>query len=335
MKLSKKNQFALECFLVLLILSLTVLMNRIVGFKIIVLNLYFLPALLGAFFMGRYRAGVLALFSVVCVTIVAGWDLEQFATTWNPLSTGLAITIWAAALGLTTMLAGTLSDERTTQITELHEAYFGVIEVLSKYLHSVQPNMEARPLRIADLSQQMGVYFRMSERELDDIRVASLLQEMDHIEITARVVRRALGTAESTSQRTAESTFHATDLVQSLGSVINGALPLLCRFDESMNGTDADQLNVNVISPPLGAQIIRTAREFDRLVYGQSADRSNDPVVILTEMQAGLHGVHLLELLSALEHVIQRQNRSEAKARARVASKTKAVIATPPTSTAS
>ncbi|MDB5390542.1 MAG: hypothetical protein JWM11_6188, partial [Planctomycetaceae bacterium] len=229
MKLTKSNQLALELSLIIVVVGLTALMYQIVGFKLVVLNLFFLPVLLGAFFLGRYRAGVLALLSVVLVTLVAAQDLSQFASLRSPIASALAITIWAGVLGLTTILAGTLSDERTSQMDELHEAYIGVIEVLSKYLHSVHPQLKDRPLRIADLSQRIGMQLRMSARDLDDVRVASLLQEMDHIEITARVVRKAIGNRESASQKPAECTFHAVDLVQSLGAVITGALPLLCR----------------------------------------------------------------------------------------------------------
>jgi hypothetical protein len=315
MKLTKSNQFALEISLIIVIIGLTALMHQIIGFKMVVLNLFFLPVLLGAFFLGRYRAGVLALLSVVLVTVVSSQDLSQFASMRSPLASGLAITIWAGVLGLTTILAGTLSDERTTQMDELHEAYIGVIEVLSKYLHSVHPSVKDRPLRIADLSQRIGMQLRMSTRDLDDVRVASLLQEMDHIEITARVVRKAIGNLDSGSQKAAECTFNASDLVQSLGAVINGALPLLCRFDDTMNVAEPGQSPTGNAAPPLGAQIIRTARDFDRLVYGQNAAKVNDPAVVIKELQSGMHGTHSVEVLVALEQIVLRQKSSEGKTR--------------------
>jgi hypothetical protein len=336
MKLSKMNQLSLECFLVVLIIGMTVLMDELPGYKILVMNLYFLPAMLGAFFVGRYRAGVIALLCVVCVTIVAGLDLEQFVTSWSPMATVLAITIWAATLGLTTILAGTLSDERSTQTTELHEAYIGVIEVLSKYLHSVQPGLKERPTRIANMSEQMGEQLRLSDRELDDIRVASLLQEMDHIEITAKVVRKALGTTDLGNQKAAECTFHASDLVQSLGTVLNGALPLLCGFDESMNLADSTESKAPAVSLPLGAQIIRAARDYDSLVFGQNSVIAMDPSIAVTEMLAGKHGAHSVEVLGAMERIVNRQTASDGKARALGMATTKpAATPTAPTATAS
>ena len=44
----------------------------------------------------------------------------------------LTLAIWSGVLGLASILTGTLSDERTAKITELHDAYVGVVEVLSR-----------------------------------------------------------------------------------------------------------------------------------------------------------------------------------------------------------
>lgn len=312
MKRKWVNELILEFCLITVIAGLSALMLRVNNFQMVVLNLFFLPVMLGAFFLGRYRAGVLALLSFVLVTVVAAQDFSQFAASSSPVTTALAITIWGAVLGLTTIIAGTLSDERATQMTELHEAYIGVIEVLSKYLHSVNPNQKDRPMRIAELSQKIANRIRLSSREIDDIRVASLLQEMDHIEITARVVRKAMGNLDG-ENRKAECTFNGADLVQSLGAVISGALPLLGRYEDDVARVDQDVTATGASNPPLGAQIIRTARTYDRLVFGRNPNVTNDPVIILAELKAGMHGMHHPAVLHALEQIVMRQGAAEAK----------------------
>lgn len=304
MNKQQNNEFILECALIIVIMGLTALMNLMVGFRLVVLNLYFLPVLLGAFFLGRYRAGVLALLSVVLVTIVAAQDLSQLAALNSPLISALALTIWAGVLGLSTILASTLSDERHTQLRELHEAYFGVIEVLSKYLHRAQPGFKDRPIRIADLSQRIGLQLKMHARDLDDVRVACLLQEMDHIEITARVVRKAIGNFDASGPKPLECTFHASDLVQSLGSVMSGALPLLSRVDEVPVPRQASQSLSAGTNLVLGAQIIRIAQIFDRIVFRQDAVQQTDPLIALQELRSGFHGLHSTEVILALEHVV-------------------------------
>ncbi len=313
MKQKSKSDLILEICLIIVIVGLSSLMFNVSGFQMTVLNLFFLPVLLGAFFLGSYRAGVLALLSFVMVTIVAAQDFRQFTAASSPITTALAITIWGAVLGLTTIIAGTLSDERTTQITELQESYTGVIEVLSKYLHGVAPHQQDRPLRIAELSQLIGTRLHLTAKEIDQIRVASLLQELDHLEITARVVRKAMGRFDADNRNTPESTFNGADLVQSLGAVISGSLPLLCRCEDDMTQLNPDVASRSGSNLPLGARIIRAARDYDRLVYGPNSIVTNDPVIVLAEMKTGAHGTHDADVLKTLEQIILRQGAESPK----------------------
>lgn len=300
----QKNDLPLELSLIIIIVGLACLMYQIPGVKMVVLNLFFLPVLLGAFFLGRYRAGVLALLSVVLVTIIAAQDFSQFAAFRSPLTSALAITIWGGVLGLATILAGTLSDERATQTSELHAACLGVIEVLSSYLHGAHPQLKDRPARIAELSQRIGAQLHLNSRDLDDIRVAALLQEMADIEITVRVMRKAVGDMDGANSRSSESTFKGADLVQSLGEVISGTLPLLRQFDDPVLSSELNVSAEGSSSPPIGAQIIRTARTYDRLVFGQNSIEIQTPGTALRELNGGLHGNHLPEVLRALEQIV-------------------------------
>jgi len=93
---------------------------------------------------------------------------------------------------------------------------------------------------------------RLSEREIDDIRVAALLQDMEHIEITARVIRRAVGDLRRSGSEEEEHTFHGSDLVQSLGSVLTGALPLILNMTESRDLEFSDDAMRTSSSLPSG-----------------------------------------------------------------------------------
>lgn len=312
MKQKWRNELILEICLIIVIVGLSCLTFQLNNYQMVVLNLFFLPVLLGAFFLGRYRAGVLALLSFVLVTIVAAQDFRQFTAVSSPVTTALAITIWGAVLGLTTIIAGTLSEERTTQITELQASYIGVIEVLSKYLHGMNAQQQSRPPRIAELSLQIGSRMRLSAKELDEVRVAALLQEMDHIEVTARVVRKAMANFDADHRTTAECKFNGADLVQSLGAVISGALPLLCRCEDALTRAEQD-VGAEGPNSPLGAQIIRTARTYDGLVYGQNASMSSDPATALAELQAGTHGAHNPVVLKALREIVLSQDTGDVR----------------------
>ena len=95
-----KAQHVLEIFLTLIAVGLTVMLYLAVGHKITVLNLFYLPVILAGFFLGRYRAGILAFFCVISASAVIVLDLNNFATFTSPVAAILAVMIWSAVFGI-------------------------------------------------------------------------------------------------------------------------------------------------------------------------------------------------------------------------------------------
>ena len=126
---------------------------------------------------------------------VLALDVDTMVAAENfPLVMWLTLAIWSGVLGLASILTGTLSDERTAKITELHDAYVGVVEVLSRSLNSANPNANNQATKVSLLSQKVAVRMGLPDKEADNIRVAALLQDINDIEVTARVIRKAVAT---------------------------------------------------------------------------------------------------------------------------------------------
>ena len=166
MKKSVKDEWYLELSLIIITIGMACLMWKIAGFKLVVLNLFYLPVVLAAFYLGRYRAGVMASLAVIAASIVTALNLNDFAAFSSPMIVGLSVTVWAAILGLTALLVGTLSDERTQTMTDLHEAHVGVVEVLARYLQSANPKLKIRSQRIAELSQAVAREMELTSRNV-------------------------------------------------------------------------------------------------------------------------------------------------------------------------
>ncbi|MCA9026415.1 MAG: hypothetical protein KDA86_14505 [Planctomycetaceae bacterium] len=146
------------------------------------------------------------------------------------------------------------------------------------------------------MSEAVAKRMRLSEREIDDIRVAALLMDMENLEITARVIKKAVGELEDYDN--APHTFHGTELVESLGSVLTGAFPLLLTQTDEPARLQGDKV-------PFGARIIRTVRAYDHLtqnVYGSSVPSAKD---VLEEMESDHDADYHPAVLHALEEVIQ------------------------------
>ena len=296
----------LEIMLVVVTIGMTYLLYRMGGYKMVVLNLFYLPIVLSGYFLGRTYAGVLALFSVLAVTIatiLAPTDLAAFA---SPIMMGLALTVWAAALGLTALLVGTLCDERAKTVEELHAAYVGVVEVLSKYLQSGNPKVKARSTRVAELSQAVAENMRLPGKEVDDVCVGALLYDLGNVEITTHLLNKAVGTLEANPAIARSHTFLGMDLVHSLGSVLRGALPLVLEQDDAASECLCVEERPPAGDVPQGAKIIRAVRAYDALTYGTTGELTNKPDDTLREMRRDVSAGFDPEVLHAIERCTRR-----------------------------
>ncbi|HUT11144.1 MAG TPA: HD domain-containing phosphohydrolase [Thermoguttaceae bacterium] len=302
--LSAKDRRVLEIALILVCVGLACLLLVMQGYKMVIFNLFFLPVVLGAFFLGRYRAGVLVVFCVVCASGVTASTLTEFSTATSSTVIALAVALWAAVLAMVALLVGTLSDDRLEKMKELHEAYVGVVEVLSQYLQSAHPRLKARSIRVAELSQKVAMTMKFSPRQIDDIRVAALLYDVGNIEVTTKVIRRAVSSFEEGIDVGGKHTFQGLDLMLSLGSVLSGAIPLLLNQDDDVAGYGPAEAARTPAEIPPGAQIIRAVRAYVML----TADDAVGPELTHAEIFGRLRAERLEgsapRVLEALEAVV-------------------------------
>jgi hypothetical protein len=289
--------------LVVITLGLACLLYSSSGIKLMILNLFFLPVVLAGFYLGRYRAGVLALLSVVAASIVVVSDLSGFVVRSSPLTIGIALTMWGATLGLTSLLVGTLCDERDLKAIEAHEAHVGVVEVLARYLQSANPQLQNRALRVAQLAESVARKMRLSTKEIDDIRVAALLMDMENIEITAKVIRKAVDELED-CKAVEQRTFNGTELVQSLGATLKGAFPLL--LSQQCSADRSGETGV----VPFGARIIHTVRSYVQLTETSWNGSGLTPDDALDELRCDLESEYHPAVLHALDQVVSHKSES-------------------------
>jgi hypothetical protein len=299
LQLSKRELRILELMLILLAIGLACLVYKTEGYKLVTLNLFFLPVVLSAFFLGRYSSGILAVFCVMTTSLVCALQLNEFSSYTSPLAIGLAVTVWGAILCLTALLVGTLSDERSTQAVELHEAYVGVVEVFAKYLQGGNPQFNASTARVVDLSQRIALEMKLPSKRIDDIRVAALMQGFSKVEITTKAISKAIHSLEGKG-KSHDFSFHGTDLVYSLGAVLRGAIPILLNQDTTLPAELQDQVMTEV---PLGAKILSVARAFEALTAAH-ADETISPAEAVRELRSGGTSAYDGDVLDALERVV-------------------------------
>lgn len=305
-----KNKRLLEMMLILIVLGMAGIVSQMGGYKMVVLSLFFMPIVLSGYYLGRSSACVLALFSALTVTIAVAWDATAFAALDMPIMIGLAIVLWAATLGLTAILVGTLCDERARTVKELHEAYVGVVEVLAKYLQSAHSGVKARSHRVAELSQAVAEELDLSPRQVDDVRVAALLQDLGHVEVTTQIINRAVAALDLKGSPSEESrhTFQGAELVQSLGTVLHGAMPLLLSDEDRTAERVPESGERRVDLAPVGARIIQAVRVYDELTRGPDGVTGLSPQDAVAAVRAESPDSHDPQVLGALERVLRQAN---------------------------
>ncbi len=299
LRIDKKAERTLEIMLVLITLALASILYSIEQSQVVVLNLFFLPVVIAGFYLGRYRAGILALLSVVAATTVIGIDIAQFSFVQSPITIALAVILWGAVLGLTAILVGSMSDERNLASLEAHEAHVGVVEVLSRYLQSADPALRHQAEEVNELSAQVGQRMKLPARDIDDIRVAALLMDVENIEITARVIKKAVGEFEN--DRSETNTFHGTELVKSLGSVLSGAFPLVLSQAKNWNGNAHRE-------SPIGARILHSVRRYVELTKPSLTTGQLTPEQAINELRDDIDEGHDAAVLFVLEEIVCTRN---------------------------
>ena len=308
---TRKERVVFEVMLLVVTIGMTYLLYRMGGYKMVVLNLFYLPIVLSGYYLGRTNAGILALFAVLAVAIASTLSSTGLAAYSSPVMVGLALTVWAATLGLTAILVGTLCDERAKTVDELHAAYVGVVEVLSRYLQSASPRGKARSTRIAELSQAAAEDMRLSRKAIDDVRVGALLYDLGNVEITTQLLSRAVDTLEANPQKADKYTFSGMDLVHSLGSVLSGAFPLLLNQDDAARECLTSEEDKAAGDIPLGAKIIQAVRAYDALVSGDSGGLAMAPQEALQELRKDIACGFDPEVLEAIERCVRRSTKAE------------------------
>jgi len=90
----------------------------------------------------------------------------------------LTLVPWGGFLILTGYVVGGLAEQRAARMADLKNAYLATLEVLTFHIESAESNQEGHSTRVAELAAAMGAELELSDGELENIRIASLLHEV-------------------------------------------------------------------------------------------------------------------------------------------------------------
>ena len=100
----------LELIFILIIAFLVLLLFFFIPYKFAFLNLFYLPVLLAAYFLGKRKSLLASLHIILLVALTALIRPEWFTSPGIKLSTMVMISIWGGFLVLTSVIIGSLQE---------------------------------------------------------------------------------------------------------------------------------------------------------------------------------------------------------------------------------
>jgi len=146
-----------EHVFVLLILLATSALNYFVPYKIAFLNFYFLPIILGAYYLGQRRAMLGAVF---CLVMVFGYMLlnpEAFVSNNSADEVYLHLSIWGGFLILAGAVVGKLQENLKKEVINTQQ--------LNRQLEQSQQELNESNIQLRDSNQNLET--RVQERTLE------------------------------------------------------------------------------------------------------------------------------------------------------------------------
>jgi len=194
---------------------------------------------------------------------LAAWHLIPFLTTASLLASGALLLIPISAVALAVALVRHHRAQQRCLAAELHEAHASLMHLLAQHLKVACGSHVDRSRRILELCQAIARRLRLSEREVEDLRVAALLQDIANTDVTTRAIQRAARELRRGAVRPPVDSEPA--LAAALGNALCGALPLLLEATTDQSCNLSAGLLRGGPARPLATRIVHTVRDYDAL----------------------------------------------------------------------
>jgi putative nucleotidyltransferase with HDIG domain len=262
------KSFVLKHFEELLVVTIgliIIFVNFFVIQKLAFLNFYYLPVLVGGYVMGRKMALLASIFCIALIAFSAINNPQIFSVEKGSLLLATDLMVWSGFLILTAYVVGTLYEQKEKKISELRNAYIGVLEILAKYLESYDRYTRSHSLRVADYATSIAIAMELPRSEVENIKVAALLHDIGKIEISSDLIKKAAALSSEEKEIMASHPYKGVELLSAVGGVLKDAMPIVeAHHDFFVERKSLEDKIAKKI--PLGARILSVADSFDAMV---------------------------------------------------------------------
>lgn len=250
-----------ELWLLLFLVVIAAMLNFLVASQPMTLMFYFLPTLYSAYRFGRRHATLTAIVSVGLVVLLTYVNPTVFR---RPITLPIDarvfdLTIWGGILVVSSYAMGTLYERNEKNLLEVKNGYEGILVILHQFL-SHQTYSDSRPFRISVYATQIAKALRLDAESTEDLRTATLLQNLDEVGITNEILYKAANLTQADVERGLRKRGKAT--VQTLGGSLRRAIPIMMAAQQLIKS------GASAVEAPVEVQIFVLAENYELLVNG-------------------------------------------------------------------
>jgi HD-GYP domain-containing protein (c-di-GMP phosphodiesterase class II) len=276
-----------DLLVLLTIVGVTGIINFFVVHQRAFLNLYYLPVVIGTYLLGRRKGVFAALQSCAIVYAIALMNSSLDLTSPETLSHWLDLMTWGCFLVLTAYVTGSLYDVKESQLRDIRHAYVGILEIMAKFIDSVDRYTENHSRRVADHAVRMAHAMQLPANMVEDVRVGAFLHDIGKVDVSVDVLRKAAGLTPEEFEQMQRHVDKGEELIRSVGGILKHVIPMVAFHHERWDGTGYKGLRGEEI--PLGARIIAVADTYDAIVTNRAyrPGRSHEEAIAIIQAESG------------------------------------------------
>jgi putative nucleotidyltransferase with HDIG domain len=252
--------------------------------KMTMLNFFYLPVLMAGYFIGKRASVLTAIFSIMTVILFSILSAEAFSSGRGIGYLASSLSGWSGFLLLTSFAVGALYEQNQKKISDLQRAYFGVLEILVKYLESTNPYTKGHSERVSETAMNIAIAMGLPRQEVENIRVAALLHDIGKVEISADIIGKAASLSEQELIEVAKHTDNGAKILLSVGSILKDAVPIVLEHHKYFTQTD-QPADGEVSLSCLGTRIVAVADAFDAMTTDRPYRKGMQPWQALEEFR--------------------------------------------------
>ncbi|MEW5902287.1 MAG: hypothetical protein AB1715_12555 [Acidobacteriota bacterium] len=274
-----------ETTLIAIILFGIIAIAFLVQYKFAFLNFFFLPVILAGYYLGK-RQAVLA--ASLCVLLIALYQIFFRALLGRlppfTLDDTLNLVTWAGFLIITGAIIGRIAEQRQAKLESLQRAYTGVLEIMLKYLE-VADETRPRSVRLSHLAGKIARSVGLATFHVENIKSAALLLEAGNLKSNLSLYDQVAGFMEAEGGAAGRPMDDKERvLLKTTASLLKEVEPLLINYFRYYI-EEAQVLDKNLDSIPIGSSIIALADIFDRLSTGFPVPQWKDEIQSLEDIR--------------------------------------------------